>query len=110
MKNVDDVYHLTPVQREALGESQPAPIVQVRWTLDGNLDSDAFERAWQQLLGRHTILRTCFLSAHLQEPVQVVRQQVKLPYERYDWAEDAPEQQQAKLQDLLQADRQRDFD
>jgi natural product biosynthesis luciferase-like monooxygenase protein len=110
MKNVEDVYHLTPVQREVLDESQPARVVQVRWSLNGNLDSDAFERAWQQLLARHTILRTCFLSAHLQEPVQVVRQQVKLPYERYDWTDDAPEHREAKLQDLLRADRQRDFD
>jgi len=113
MKNVADVYHLTPVQREMLSDTQSintARVVQIRWNLYGELDSDGFERAWQQLLTRHTILRTCFLSEQLQEPVQIVRQQVKLQFQRYDWTEDAPEQQQAKLQDLLLADRQRDFD
>ena len=75
MKNVADVYHLTPVQRETLGNAHAA---QVRWKIHGELDSGAFERAWQQLLARHTMLRTCFLTQELKEPVQVVRQQVKL--------------------------------
>jgi natural product biosynthesis luciferase-like monooxygenase protein len=113
MKNVEDAYHLTPVQREILSETQSvhtARVVQYRWNFYGKLDSGAFERAWERLLTRHTILRTCFLSEQLEEPVQVVRQQVKLQFERLDWTEDPPEQQQAKLQDLLLADRQRDFD
>jgi natural product biosynthesis luciferase-like monooxygenase protein len=113
MKNVEDAYRLTPVQREMLSDTQStntARVVQIRWNLSGELDGDAFEHAWQQLLTRHTILRTCFLSEQLQEPVQIVRQQVKLQFQRYDWNEDAPEQQQSKLQDLLLADRLRDFD
>ncbi len=113
MKNVEDVYHLTPVQREMLSETQfgpTAPAAQICWNLDGELDSDAFQRAWQHLLARHTILRTCFLTAQLKEPVQVVRQQLKLLYERYDWTEYGPEQQQEKLQDLLLADGRRGFD
>ena len=81
MKNVADVYHLTPVQREALGHTH---VAHVRWKIQGELDSDAFERAWQQVLARHAMLRTCFLTQELKEPVQVVRQQVKLIYERRD--------------------------
>ncbi len=113
MKNVTDVCHLTPVQREMLSETQSvytARVVQNRWQINGALNSEVFERAWQQLLARHTILRTCFLSQELEEPVQVVREQIKLNYERYDWTGDTPEQQQEKLQDLLQTDRERDFD
>ena len=81
MKNVADVYHLTPVQREALRNTH---VAQARWQIHGELDSDAFERAWQQVLARHAMLRTCFLTQELKEPVQVVRQQVKLIYERRD--------------------------
>jgi len=113
MKNVTDVCHLTPVQRELLRDTQSlhtARVVQIRWQLIGALNSEVFESAWQQLLARHTILRTCFLSQQLEEPVQVVREQIKLNYERYDWTGDTPEQQQGKLQDLLQTDRRRDFD
>jgi natural product biosynthesis luciferase-like monooxygenase protein len=81
MKNVADVYHLTPVQRETLRNTH---VAQVRWKIHGQLDSGAFERAWQQVLARHAMLRTCFLTQELKEPVQVVRQQVRLHYERHD--------------------------
>jgi natural product biosynthesis luciferase-like monooxygenase protein len=81
MKNVADVYHLTPVQRETLRNTH---VAQARWKIHGELDSDAFQRAWLQVLARHAMLRTCFLTQELKEPVQVVRQQVKLHYERRD--------------------------
>jgi natural product biosynthesis luciferase-like monooxygenase protein len=80
MKNVADLYHLTSVQRETLNEARPS-VVQTRWRFSGELDSVRFERAWEHLLARHAMLRTCFLM-QLDEPVQVVRQQVKLIYQR----------------------------
>lgn len=106
MKNVADVYHLTPVQREVLSDPRSARVVQVRRKIHGEVDSEALERAWQQLLARHTMLRTCFLM-QLEEPVQVVRQQVKLAYERHDCE---PERAQAELERLLQTDALRQFD
>jgi len=108
MKNVADVYHLTPVQRDVLSDRDGARVVQARRKVHGELDSEAFERAWQGLLARHTMLRTCFLT-QLEEPVQVVRQQVKLSYERYDCGEDA-ERAQADLEELLRMDARREFD
>ncbi len=108
MKNVADVYHLTPVQREVLGDQRNARVVQVRRKIHGEFDSEAFERAWQQLLARHTMLRTCFLT-QLEEPVQVVRQQVKLPYERYDCGDETV-RAQAELEELLRMDARREFD
>lgn len=109
MKNVADVYHLTPVQRDVLNDPHAARVVQTRRQLKGALDSDALERAWQQLLSRHAMLRTCFLTEQLEEPVQVVRQQLKLIYERYDLRGVDSERQRAELADLLQMDRQREF-
>lgn len=108
MKNVADVYHLTPVQREVLTDPRGARVVQVRRRIHGELDSESLERAWQELLARHSMLRTCFLT-QLEEPVQVVRQQVKLSYERYDCG-DEPDRAQAELEDLLQKDARREFD
>ena len=80
MKNVADLYHLTSVQRETLNQARPS-VVQTRWRFSGELNSVLFERAWEHLLARHSMLRTCFLT-QLDEPVQVVRQQMKLQYER----------------------------
>ncbi|HKV37023.1 MAG TPA: MupA/Atu3671 family FMN-dependent luciferase-like monooxygenase [Pyrinomonadaceae bacterium] len=104
MKNVADVYHLTPVQRDVLNDPRSARVVQVRRKVHGELDSEAFEQAWKNLLARHTMLRTCFLT-QLDEPVQVVRQQVKLAYERHDRG-DKPEE----LDELLAMDARREFD
>lgn len=108
MKNVADVYRLTPVQRDVLGDPLSARVVQVRRRVEGDHDSEAFERAWQNLLARHTMLRTCFLM-QLEEPVQVVRQQVKLSYERHDCGDD-PERAQAELEELLRTDARRALD
>lgn len=108
MKNVADVYHLTPVQREVLSDPRNARVVQVRRKVYGELDSEALERGWQQLLARHTMLRTCFLM-QLEDPVQVVRQQVKLSYERYDCGNE-PERAEAELEELLRMDARREFD
>jgi natural product biosynthesis luciferase-like monooxygenase protein len=80
MKNVADLYHLTSVQRETLNEARSS-VVQTRWRFSGELNSVAFERAWEYLLARHSMLRTCFVT-QLDEPVQVVRQQIKLQYRR----------------------------
>src|ERR1700754_1055724 len=104
MKNVADVYHLTPVQRDVLNDPRSARVVQVRRKVHGELDSEAFEQAWKELLARHTMLRTCFLT-QLEEPVQVVRQQVKLAYERPDGG-DKP----AKLDEWLEMDARHEFD
>src|SRR5689334_8702547 len=109
MKNVADVYHLTPVQREVLKDKGGVRVMQNRWQLRGELNAEAFEHAWQQLLARHTMLRTCFLTEQLDEPVQVVRQQAKLIYERYDLRGVELARQQAELLDLLRMDRQREF-
>jgi len=112
MKNVEDLYHLTPVQREKLAETRSARtanVMHVAWSLDGPLNSEALERAWQQMLTRQPMLRTCFLSEQLEDPVQVVRQQVKLHYQRYDWTSDSPDLQQGKLQHLLVSETESGF-
>ena len=104
MKNVADVYHLTPVQRDVLNDPGSARVVQVRRKVHGELDGEKFEQAWKELLTRHTMLRTCFLT-QVEPPVQVVRQQVKLAYERHECG-DEPE----RLEELLELDARREFD
>jgi amino acid adenylation domain-containing protein/thioester reductase-like protein len=85
-------------------------VVQVCCTLDGSLNVSALERAWQQVMERHPVLRTSFHWQRRKEPFQVVHRQVKLPFEQQDWRETSPAQQQQRLKDFLQADCQRGFD
>jgi amino acid adenylation domain-containing protein len=115
VKNIEDIYALSPMQQGMLFHSLYAPetgvyFEQSSWTLRGDLDVPAFERAWQLMLDRHSALRTSFLWEDLDEPLQVVHRQLALPFERLDWRDVPVERQQMQLDALLAAQRQRGFD
>ncbi|RMF35672.1 MAG: non-ribosomal peptide synthetase, partial [Chloroflexi bacterium] len=113
-RNIEDIYPLSPMQQGMLFHSLYAPetgvyFEQSSWTLRGPLDVPAFERAWQQVMDRHPVLRTAFLWEGLEEPLQVVYRRVDLPLEKLDWR-GLPEAEQAeRLAAFLQADRERGF-
>jgi surfactin family lipopeptide synthetase C len=113
MKNVEDVYPLSPLQQGLLFHSAYQPgsglyFVQTHYTL-GRVDAAALEQAWQRVIEIHPILRTAFLWNGLDEPLQVVRQQAKFALNRLDWRELSPEQQQARLDALIDEERSQGF-
>src|SRR5437868_3167992 len=88
-KNLEDVYPLSPMQEGMLFHTLYEPesnmySVQLSCRL-GNLNAEAFERAWQRVVDRHAILRTAFIWKGVEKPLQVVGRQVSLPVEREDW-------------------------
>src|SRR5215475_15660651 len=112
MKNVEDIYPLSPVQQGMLFHALYDPkasmyLEQKTCALHGDLDVSAFERAWQRVVERHSVLRTAFVWQGLDEPMQVVRQKVKLSWTREDWRGLSPEEQQAQSSAFLQTDRSR---
>ena len=115
MKDVEDFYPLSPMQQGMLFHSRYAPdsgvyVEQVSCTLRGDLDAGAFERAWQQVVDRHSVLRTAFVGEAWKEPVQVVRRQVDLPFLHQDWRKFPPAEQAARLGSFVQEDRRKGFD
>jgi NRPS condensation-like uncharacterized protein len=115
LKNVEDVYELSPLQQGLLFHSLYAPdsgvyVQQTEWLLRGEINLKAFEQAWQQAVNRHSSLRTCFVWEDLDKPLQVVRQSVKLRIALEDWSELSASEQQARLLDFLAADRRRGFE
>jgi amino acid adenylation domain-containing protein len=115
MKNVEDLYPLSPMQSGLLFHSLYDPdagyyVEQFSCLFDGELDAAAFERAWRQLLGRHAILRTAFVWKGLDKPLQVVRQQVGLPLEVSDWRALGEREREERLEAFLEADRARGFE
>jgi hypothetical protein len=114
-ENVQDIYELSPVQNGILFHSLYAPetglyLIQFSFTLCGHLDIVAFDRAWQEVTARHTILRTSFYWQEIDKPLQVVHQQVKVPLEQYDWRGIEPVEQEKTLSSFLVSDRQKGFD
>jgi amino acid adenylation domain-containing protein len=115
MKNVEDIYELSPLQHGMLFHTLYAPvsgayIEQFVWTLDASLNVAAFKRAWQRVLERHAVLRTGFHWKELDKPLQVVHRQVKLDWDEQDWRRVSAAEQPERLNKYLAADRKRGFD
>ena len=114
-KLIEDVYTLSPMQEGFLYHSLYAPtsgiyVAQMSYTLHGNLNVAGFKQALQQVIDRHPILRTAFVWEGLNQPLQIVYQQLKLPFEQQDWRHLSSSEHQQLLFDCLQADRIRGFD
>src|SRR5436305_12530170 len=90
MKNIQTFYPLSPVQEGMLFHTLYVPgsevcIEQSHWTWLADLDTKAFERAWQRVIDRHAILRSSFIWEGVNEPIQVVHRQVGLSFIKEDW-------------------------
>ncbi|CAK15987.1 non-ribosomal peptide synthetase [Pseudomonas entomophila] len=113
LEQVEDLYPLSPMQQGMLFHTLEAGgddlyINQTSVAVDG-LDAEAFVRAWEQVIGRHEILRTGFWSdAALSEPLQLVHRQASLVVQRLDWRQRAFCEQD--LQALAAADCAQGFD
>jgi len=76
-KNIENIYPLSPMQQGILFHSLLAPdagayIPQVCITVDGLTDVIAFQKAWEEVFKRHSILRTAFRWEKRDRPFQVV--------------------------------------
>jgi amino acid adenylation domain-containing protein len=114
-KNIEDIYPLSPMQQGMLFHSLYAPtsgmyVEQLSFELNGNLDVAAFKQAWQEVLNRHSVLRTAFVWENLEKPLQVVGRQVSLPWQQLDWRELSSIEQQQQLEALLEAEQKRGFE
>ncbi|MBO9730363.1 MAG: non-ribosomal peptide synthase/polyketide synthase [Chitinophaga sp.] len=108
------VYRLSPLQEGLLfhglyNESGGAYIEQFRCEVSA-LDEAIFIRSWEQLLSRHSILRSSFYAAAFNIPVQGVHRQCELPLHKLDYRGKGEEELQALIAAYLEADRQAGFD
>ena len=114
LENVTDIYPLSPIQQGMLFHILAAPksgiyIGQYTFKLRGKLQPKVLQTAWQHVLNRHPALRTIFLWQGLNEPLQVVRQEVELSWDTQDWQALSPKQQAQSSQKLLLSERHQGF-
>jgi surfactin family lipopeptide synthetase C len=112
---VEDLYPLSPIQQGMLFHSIYEPessvyFVQKVFTLKGEMNVCAFEHAWEQVIRRHSILRTAFIWEELEEPVQVAHYDVDLEFQQHDWRSLSESEQRETLKARLREDRIRGFD
>jgi len=112
--HIEDSYAVSPVQHGMLIHSLCAPqsgvyIQQLIGVLREELNVSAFQRAWEQILSRHAILRTSFSWEGLDEPLQRLHRDVRLPFDYQDWSHLSSDRQAELLEDFLQSDRRQGF-
>ena len=109
---VEDVYPLTPMQEgmlfHTLLDSGNAYVEQMSWKIT-RLDTHAFADAWDALIARHAILRSAVLLQGGQH-LQAVYREVRPKWEIIDLRGFSCEQQRRRIEDILRADRTREFE
>ena len=113
--NLEDLYELSPMQQGMLFHTLYAPgsgiyFEQSVFTIEGDFNRLAFRRAWQQVVNRHSILRTGFMWEGLEKPLQIVYRNVNIEIEEEDWRELDAERQHDKLENFIRDDQVRGFD
>ena len=114
-RKVEDIYPLSPMQQGMLFHSVYAAgsgmyFEQMSCVLEGEVNGLAFEQAWQAVVDRHSVLRSSFIWEELGEPVQLVKQGVEIAVAHEDWRALSAVEQAARLEILLQEDREEGFD
>ncbi|MFE9256487.1 amino acid adenylation domain-containing protein [Streptomyces sp. NPDC006879] len=113
--DVADVYELSPLQQGMLlhtlyGGDADTYVAQRSFEIEGALDADLLERAWQQVAEAHPALRTSFHWEGLDKPLQVVHRKPPGALVRHDWSEAPEDERQARFERLLAEDRAAGFD
>jgi hypothetical protein len=111
--SVEDIYPLAPLQQGMLFHSlyeAGSYVQQLTWLMRGELDAAAFEQAWQYVIDRHAVLRTAFVWAELDEPLQVVRPRVRVSFENHDWRSMPAAQRDELLAGHRQSAKEAGFD
>jgi hypothetical protein len=115
LDNLEDLYPLSPLQQGMLFHTLESPesgvyFEQSVFTIQGPLDVVAFDRAWQTVINRHSILRSSFFWQNLDNPVQAVFRRVDIAVESKDWRSRPTAVQDQLLEEYLAFDRSRPFD
>jgi amino acid adenylation domain-containing protein/non-ribosomal peptide synthase protein (TIGR01720 family) len=110
-KNIEAVYNLSPLQEgmqfhNLLSPDSKSYFQQLCCHLEGNLNFEVFQRAWQKVVERHDILRTAFVWEGLEKTLQVVQKEVEFKINIYSFEEFIESEKQQKLQELLIKDRE----
>jgi hypothetical protein len=114
-ENIEYSYQLSDTQQGMLFHTLHSPragayIVQIICGLHENLRVGAFERAWQQVINHHSVLRTSFRWQGLDEPLQDVHRQVDVPFQQIDWRGMPADEHNKRLGAYLASDRMDGFD
>jgi hypothetical protein len=114
-RDIESINYLSPLQEgllfHAVSDAAADPyFTQTGFVIDGELELDPFEQAWQQVVERHPILRTGFVWDGVKQPMQVARRGVRVPLQCLDWRGHHRRDRDEALAVFLLDDRRKPFD
>src|SRR5262245_14791586 len=103
--NIEAIYLLSPAQQGMMFHSLYAPESGI-YAIQGsgglsNLDVPSFEQAWQEVIARHSILRTAIVWKTQRKAHQLVFREAKLPVSKFDWRGLSETEQQQQMESHL---------
>ncbi len=115
VKNVEDIYALSSLQRLMLlhagsSDAETALVEQFTCTLVGDLDHVAFRQAWDDVVRRHSALRTGFAWQGLKKPLQVVRRETALEWCECDLSDQGEADRLRRWTEIKETDQRKGFD
>ena len=113
-KNIEAIYELSPMQQGMLfhtiyNSASGDYLEQLSATLITDINISAFKKAWEEVVERHSVLRTSFVYKKLSKMLQVVHKRVELPFIFEDWTEKSNDIQEKKIKEFLINDRKKGF-
>ncbi|MEU2995051.1 amino acid adenylation domain-containing protein [Streptomyces griseoincarnatus] len=108
--NITSVHPLSPAQagmlfHRLLDGNDTVYLNQDRYRLTGPLDTAVFRAAWQRVTDRHDALRTALVWKDIDEPLQVVRARVAVPWEELNLRGLGEKEQQVRIAELVERQR-----
>jgi amino acid adenylation domain-containing protein len=115
VRSIEDILPLSPMQQgmlfhSLLDEKSGIYFEQLSTKIEGEFDVRAFQRAWQEVINRNSMLRTSFIWEDVDEPLQVIHKSVETPFRIEDWTHLPEEEQDQKFNLYLEQDRANLFD
>ncbi len=112
---MENSYALTPLQQgmlfhSILARDSGVDVLQLVVEFDEALKVELFRQAWEAVVARHEVLRTCFFWECLEEPRQVFQSILPLPWSFQKVGEVEPLRREEMLTHFLNEDRRAGFD
>lgn len=114
-KNIEAIYRLSPLQEGILFHCLKSPesgqyFLQFSCQLDHLNSAEQWKACWHNVVASHPVLRTFFTWEKRDQPLQIVRERVDVPWHYEDWSHESESSVEQKWQALLQRDRNKGFD
>ncbi|MDD5286358.1 MAG: amino acid adenylation domain-containing protein, partial [Desulfuromonadaceae bacterium] len=111
--NVKNIYPLTPLQEgmlfHALYDAGSSYFEQLCYRVKGEIDIPLFQKAWEELVIRHDVLRTVFVHHDVPRPLQIVLKQWRIDFCAVDLRGISLDDAEARIVSLKEKDRATPF-